>query len=107
MFIIMFITFGSKLVRATFWRVFSFIISSMLLVLALLQVEVFPSGLGFFFFKRSNQLRVIIVCYVFKVFLPARIRLKIVTLKLLKNNQVVLSTSYADLSAFLHLIQFG
>lgn len=49
MFIIMFITFGSKLVRATFWKQFSFIIPSMLLVLALLQVEVFPSRLGFFF----------------------------------------------------------
>lgn len=44
---------------------------------------------------------------VLKVILPVRIRLKIVTFKLFKNNQVVLSTSYADLSAFLHLIQFG
>lgn len=107
MLIIMFITFGNKLVRATFWKQFSFIIPSMLLVLAQLQVEVFPSGLGFFFLKRSNQLRVvIIICCVFKVVLPVGIRLKIVTFKLLKNNQVVLSTTDADLSAFLHLCTF-
>lgn len=61
----------------------------------------------FFFFKRSNQLRiVIIICCVFKVILPVRIRLKIVTFKLLKNDQVILSTFYADLSAFLHLCTF-
>lgn len=111
MFIIMFITFGSKLDRATFWKEFSFIIPSMLLVLAPLQLEVFPSSLGFFYicfyFKIHDQLRVIIICCVLKVFLPVRIRLKIVTFKPLKNNQLVLSTSYADLSAFLHFIQFG
>lgn len=111
MFIIVFITFGSKPDRATFWKQFSFIIPSVLLVLALLQREVFPSSLGFFcicfYFKRRDQLRVIIICCVFKVFLPVRIRLKIVTFKPLKNDQVVLSTSYADLSAILHLIQSG
>lgn len=71
----------------------------------------FSISLGIFFYKRSNQLRVIIICFqiyiVFLVILPVRIRLKIVTFKLLKNNRVVLSTCYADLSAFLHLIQFG
>lgn len=111
MFIIMFIKFGSKLDRAAFWKQLSFIIPSMLLVLALLQLEVFPSSLGFFYicfyFKRRDQLRVIIICCVLKVFLPVRIRLKIVRHDPLKNNQVVLSTSHADLSAFLQLIQFG
>ena len=56
--------------------------------LALLQLKVFPSSLGFFcvcfYFKRHDQLRVIIICFVFQVFLPVRIRLKIVTVKLLK-----------------------
>lgn len=109
---IMFMTFGSKLDRATFWKQFSSIVPSMLLVLALLQREVFPSSLGFFcicfYFKRRDQLRVvIIVCCVFKIFFPVRIRLKIVAFKPLKNDQVVLSTSYADLSGFLQLIQFG
>lgn len=56
-----------------------------------------------FYFKRCDQLRVIIICCVLKVFLPVRIRLKIVTFKPLKNNQLVLSTSYADLSAFFAL----
>lgn len=111
MFIIMFRKFGSKLDRKTFWKWFSFIIPSMLLVLALLQLEVFPSSFRFFYicfyFKRHDQLRVIITCCVFKDFLPVRIRLETVRFKTLKNNQIGLSASYADLSVYLHLIQFG
>jgi len=41
-----------------------------------------------------------------KVFLPVSVKLKIDAIKPLKNNRVVLSTSYGDLSAFLLLIQF-
>jgi len=96
--------------RAAFWKQLASIIPSMLLGLALLQLEVFPSSLGFFFFfiyicfyfKRRDQLRVITRC-VLKVFLPVRIRLKAVRHDPLENDQMVLSASYADLSAFLHL----
>lgn len=49
MFIIMFITFGSKLDRGTFWKQF-FIIPSMLLGLALLQLEFFHPAWDFFIF---------------------------------------------------------
>lgn len=55
-----------------------------------------------FYFKRRDQLRVITRC-VLKVFLPVRIRLKAVRHDPLENDQMVLSASYADLSAFLHL----
>lgn len=86
--------------QSNFLETVFFYLLQHVLGLALLQLEVFPSILGcfyiLFYFKRQDQLRVVVIitiCYVFQAFLPGRIRLRIVTIKPLQNNQVVLSTS--------------